>query len=228
MTAEEPGSGSRFDDNRRRRFLLVLLRRAREANGVYALEGDAIRRRKRATSMEEMLTRTPDSLETPKYEVLAARAAWEARKYAEFAVCTTRAGRPVSDTRGPKATGVKLGAPAMPSAGAFQALAGYIFGPGNADKEKMAMTTPVLSSAAPDGAMQMSFVLPSRYWADDGAAQPPAPVDAGVRVVRKGGGALEASETLGCLWFDGFAGPEAVASPMRAGLPVGPLGTASM
>ena len=74
------------------------------------------------------------------------------------------------------------------------------------------MTTPVLSSAAPDGAMQMSFVLPSRYWADDGAAQPPAPVDAGVRVVRKGGGALEASETLGCLWFDGFAGPEAVAS----------------
>ena len=50
MMDEEPGSGARFEDGRRRRFLLVLLRRAREAKGIYALEGDALRRRARAAS----------------------------------------------------------------------------------------------------------------------------------------------------------------------------------
>ena len=44
------------------------------------------------------------------------------RKYADFAVVRTARQQAVSDD------GVKLGEPKMSGAGAFQALAGYIFG----------------------------------------------------------------------------------------------------
>ena len=62
MEAEEPGSGARFQEGdapRRRRFLLVLLRQLRTAKGVWALEKEARLRAARATTMEEMLQRTP-------------------------------------------------------------------------------------------------------------------------------------------------------------------------
>ena len=54
-----------------------------------------------------MLDRTPEGLETPKYEVLAEKGAWEVREYQEFSVCSTEM------QNGP---------------GAFNTLAGYIFG----------------------------------------------------------------------------------------------------
>ena len=62
---------------------------------------------------------------------------------------------------------VELGEPKMLGAGAFQALAGYIFGK-NKREEKMAMTTPVFTRAG-----QMEFVLPKEYWKDLGKAPPP-------------------------------------------------------
>ena len=89
--------------------------------------------------MEEMLARTPEGLETPKYEVLTSRPTWEVREYLEFSVCTTASARPVEGGDGT----VKLQQPSLPNAGGFQALAGYIFGR-NQEQEKMAMTTPVL------------------------------------------------------------------------------------
>ena len=73
-----------------------------------------------------------------------------------------------------------------------------IFGK-NAESEKMAMTTPVLSRTG-----EMSFVLPSRYW--EGAAKPPTPIDGGVQLRDQGGGALARGTELACLWFGGFAG----------------------
>ena len=74
----------------------------------------------------------------------------------------------------------------------------------------MAMTTPVLTRATADGgAGDMSFVLPSRYW--DAVEAPPSPLDGGVTISRRGGGALEASAELACLWFGGFAGAGEVA-----------------
>ena len=55
----------------------------------------------------------------------------------------------------------------------------------------------------------MSFVLPSGYWKEE--ASPPKPLDDKVTIARKGGGALDASDTLATLWFGGFAGTDEVA-----------------
>lgn len=222
MEAEEPGSSARFQDSdtgRRRRFLLVLLRQACDSRSVWALEREAQQRRAQAGSMEEMLRRTPDGLETPAYSVLSERSNWEVRRYDEFSVVTTLSERPVSDG------GRKLQAPTMPAAGAFQALAGYIFG-GNGAGEKMSMTTPVISRRrAPgvggDGAvdessrsMEMSFVMPSSYW--KATEQAPSPAEgSGVEVRRAAGGVLADSDTLGALWFGGFAGAAEVEARQR-------------
>ena len=75
----------------------------------------------------------------------------------------------------------------------------------------MAMTTPVLTrSPGAASAGQMSFVLPSRFWDADGEL-PPSPIDGSIQIDRKGGGALETSSELACLWFGGFAGAAEVA-----------------
>lgn len=213
LLEEEPGGGARFENDAsgalRRRFLLVILRQLRAKKGVWALETEARQRRANGERMDEMLRRTPPNLETPTYTVLksAASLPYEIRQYDEFAVCSTVRERAVS------ADGPKISMPSMPAAGGFQALAGYIFG-GNSASEKMAMTTPVLSTPpSADGAVpgSMSFVLPSRYWGVGASDGPPAPLDAGVAIASKGGGALEASDTLAALWFGGFAGKEEVA-----------------
>lgn len=183
---------------RRRRSLVVLLRQLRSANGVWALERTARLRSAKSTSIDEMLARTPEGLETPVYSVAAGRATWEVRCYDEFSVATTARDRAVTSD------GPRLNTPSMPAAGGFQALAGYIFGKNDAS-EKMAMTTPVFTCPG-----QMSFVLPSRYWASD-AEPPPAPIDSQVSIGREGGGALARSQTLACLWFGGLAGPADVA-----------------
>ena len=197
MQGEEPGSGPRMQEGeapRRRRFLLVLLRQLKSTRGVWALERTARQRQARATSMAEMLARTPENLETPNYTVISSHevSGWEVRQYDEFAVCTTARDRDVT------ADGPKLNSPAMPAAGGFQALAGYIFGK-NEQSEKMAMTTPVFTRTG-----EMSFVLPSRYW--KGEVAPPTPIDGGVSLRSQGGGALTSSTELACLWFGGFAG----------------------
>ena len=82
MVAEEPGSGGRMQEGdapRRRRFLLVLLRQLKAGKGVWALERTAQKHKAKATSSAEMLSRTPEGLETPSYEVIASREArgWE-------------------------------------------------------------------------------------------------------------------------------------------------------
>ena len=208
MMSEEPGDGARFTDGgdraKKRRFIGVLLRQLQRGNGgIWALEREASKRRRQETSMEEMLRRTPAELETPTYDVVAANrpGGWEVRAYSEFSVASTRRDRAVA------ASGVKIQQPSLPAAGGFQALAGYILGGRNAEEEKMAMTTPVLNSAATG---EMSFVLPSKYWAED--TSPPTPLPgSGVQVSRRGGGALEQSSELACLWFGGFAGSDEVA-----------------
>jgi len=180
----------------------VLLRQLRRGKGgVWALEREAAKQRRQETSMEEMLRRTPEGLETPAYEVVAAgRPGWEVREYSEFSVASTRRDRAVATS------GVQIQQPSMPAAGGFQALAGYILGGRNVEEEKMAMTTPVLNSAATG---EMSFVLPSKYWG--GEASPPTPLpESGVQISPKGGGTLERSSELACLWFGGFAGLEEV------------------
>lgn len=199
MEAESPASEEVSDAQRRRRLLLVLFRQLPNTKGTWALEREVTRRRRLSSSIDEMLARTPDGLETPQYDVLDARANWEVRRYAEFSVATTARMRAVSDAPGD----TKISNPTMSAAGGFQALASYIFGKNQAST-KMAMTTPVLSTES-----EMSFVLPSDYW--QGTTLPPDPVDGSVRLCDRGGGVLEQSETLACLWFGGFAGAKEVA-----------------
>jgi len=118
-----------MDENVRRegvraRTLAVLLRQLETSQGVRKLETEA-GKAKLEVSMADMLKRTPDGLETPKYQVAAEKGTWEVREYEEFSVCSFDM----------KASPEKAGF------GAFNALAGYIFGK-NQEQLKMAMTTP--------------------------------------------------------------------------------------
>ena len=156
--------------------------------------------------MNEMLARTPADLETPKYDVLYKKSFWEVRKYEPFAVCSTT-----------MTTAASPGGPV-----AFNALAGYIFGR-NVEQEKMAMTTPVISSgdiavgeavAAAGGASKerkMSFVMPSRFWAPSTLAGAPKPMgDSGVVLEQAGGGLIDETNNVAVLWFGGYATKEEV------------------
>ena len=148
------------DDASKRRVVLSTLRQLANTRGVLKLEREARRRARLAASFDEMLERTP-KIGTPVFEIVEEQGAFQVRRYADFSVVRTARQRAVFDD------GVKLGEPKMSGAGAFQALAGYIFGK-NKREEKMAMTTPVFTRAG-----QMEFVLPKEYWTDLGKA--PAP-----------------------------------------------------
>ena len=172
----------------RRRALSIVLNQLPDVRSIRALEAEANRRKKNVSSMEEMLQRTPKDLETPSYTVLSPSfKTWEVRQYDDFAVCSTMMN--VNE----------------PGPGAFNALAGYIFGK-NSVQEKMAMTTPVLSTTDPSSSRRkMSFVMPSRFWKDKNFASAPKPIDASVSVEGLGGGLVADSSTIAVKWFGGFA-----------------------
>lgn len=197
----EQMQGEAADTQRpKRRLLASLLRRSDKS--VWAIEGEAIRQRRADVTMEEMKTRVSADLETPEYDVIASRSQWEVRKYTDFAVCSTAMTRPVAEGTSDR----PLRAPSMPSAGAFQALASYIFGK-NQQQQKMAMTTPVITAGVGD-ARRMAFVLPSAS-----SNAPPTPVDGAVKLEGNGGPMqLERSDAVAVLWFGGYCGSAEVAS----------------
>lgn len=114
------------------------------------------------------LYRTPQ-LETPRYTVLRKTKDYEIRRYEPFLVAEAPMAVPSNNNK----TGRGVGA--------FQQLAGYIFG-GNQGGVKMQMTTPVLTSEQ-GGIMQ--FVLPARYAEPE---QAPGPSTQSVSVRRVEGG----------------------------------------
>ena len=177
------------DDASKRRAVLSTLRQLANTRGVLRLEREARRRARLAASFDEMLERTP-KIGTPAFEIVEEQDAFQVRKYDDFAVVRTARQQAVSDD------GVKLGEPKMSGAGAFQALAGYIFGK-NKREEKMAMTTPVFTRAG-----QMEFVLPETYWKDLGKA--PAPVS-NVELTYGEGGLVAAA------YYGGYATKDEVA-----------------
>ena len=149
------------DADRTRRALSILLGQLQSCpGGVFGLEREALKRKGNEDSMEEMLRRTPAGLDTPKYKVVDSKKTWEVRRYEAFSVCATSM---AADSSGP---------------GAFNSLAGYIFGKNQA-AVKMAMTTPVISSDSAGGQGKvMRFVMPADMWGDIGAA--PLPLQEGV------------------------------------------------
>ena len=176
------------DDASKRRVMLSTLRQLANTRGVLRLEREARRRARLAASFDEMLERTP-KIGTPAFEIVS-EGAFQVRRYEDFSVVRTARQQAVSHD------GVKLGEPKMSGAGAFQALAGYIFGK-NKREEKMAMTTPVFTRAG-----QMEFVLPEAYWKDLGKA--PAPVS-NVEITYGEGGLVAAA------YYGGYATKDEVA-----------------
>ncbi len=177
------------DDASKRRVVLSTLRQLANTRGVLKLEREARRRARLSASFDEMLERTP-KIGTPAFEIVEDGQDFQVRRYDDFAVVRTARQRAVSED------GVKLGEPKMSGAGAFQALAGYIFGK-NKREEKMAMTTPVFTRAG-----QMEFVLPESYWKDLGKA--PAPTS-NVELTYGEGGLVAAS------YYGGYATTDEVA-----------------
>lgn len=86
--------------------------------------------------------------------------------------------------------------------GAFNSLAGYIFGK-NKNDEKMAMTTPVLSRTDSSGTKKMSFVMPSRFWKDpQNLATAPLPVDESDIKLEM---FVDGKDPMASIWYGGYS-----------------------
>ena len=171
------------DKSRQRRALSMILGQLRNSSiGIRELIQEESKRSKLEQSFEEMLSRTPN-LETPEFNIvynyLSSKSS-HVRKYYSFSVCSLVMDEQVAQTGG----------------GAFNFLAGYIFGK-NKNSEKMAMTTPVISQSSE---RKMSFVMPSAYWKDISNA--PAPVNDIVKLESK---PLGEDEYYAVTWFGGYA-----------------------
>lgn len=170
---------------RKRRALSVILNQLQSQNGIRTLEAEALRSKRQQHPMSEMLKRTPKGLETPNYVVLYDKPTWQVRQYDSFSVCSTTMD------------------PQVPGPGAFNSLAGYIFGKNKAN-EKMAMTTPVISVGPIDGKQKkkMSFVMPSRFWKSSGdLSNAPPPIDRNSVVLETFD---RVEDLLAVKWFGGF------------------------
>lgn len=198
---------------RRRRALAVLLRtidKESSSSGGTTIIRQIEKLALRDAKMEDLTNRLPEGLETPKYEVVARRkGGYEIRNYEPYSVCTVEMKSSVKANDEKRAkTDAKVSMPQLSGASSFGALAGYLFGK-NSEETAMKMTTPVLTTnagmdvddASSSGdTKEMSFVLPSNYWAEDGTARAPQPLDgSGVRLQRDEGG------TRATLMFGGFA-----------------------
>ncbi|EWM28188.1 soul heme-binding protein [Nannochloropsis gaditana] len=141
--------------------------------------------------------RTPEGLETPSFQVLHEGHGYEIREYDPYTVAYTEMGS--SDAKaGSTSAGPVLGSPTM-TGGAFNTLAGYIFG-ANEAKTNMAMTTPVeirkdAQHRGAGEAYSMRFIMASPYTTETA----PRPMDSKVRLT------TTARERLAAREFAGFA-----------------------
>eukprot|EP00587_Corethron_hystrix_P004890 CAMPEP_0113315622 /NCGR_PEP_ID=MMETSP0010_2-20120614/11218_1 /TAXON_ID=216773 ORGANISM="Corethron hystrix, Strain 308" /NCGR_SAMPLE_ID=MMETSP0010_2 /ASSEMBLY_ACC=CAM_ASM_000155 /LENGTH=389 /DNA_ID=CAMNT_0000172163 /DNA_START=259 /DNA_END=1428 /DNA_ORIENTATION=- /assembly_acc=CAM_ASM_000155 len=181
----------------RRQTLAVTLNQCKNRRGgIHSVYREARRKASRLPSMEEMIKRTPEGLETPKYEVvfqadLTGVDAYEIRRYDGYAVVST--------------TKKEDSAPAS----GFNLLAGYIFGK-NRSNEKMSMTTPVFMSGSDNSGAEnasafdrkMSFVLPSTFWSQEKVTESPEPAE-GSSLSRT----FVEPVLRGVVWFSGLTTP---------------------
>jgi SOUL heme-binding protein len=203
-----------FDDSdqqrRRRRALVSLLRTLASPRenmevtsklpAIVELERKS---KRRISNMDDLASRRPSDLETPEYDIVQRRldAGYEIRQYKPFSVCSVsmNAPRPMDSER----TDAKLGEPKVGGARAFGALAGYLFGK-NQQETAMKMTAPVLTNGQGDS-KRMSFVLPSKYWNEDGLSLAPTPLDgSGVQLLRRN------NESRAVIMFGGYASKQEV------------------
>jgi hypothetical protein len=219
MSTPAPEAGDPDDEESRlrrmRRALFVLLRslytsavddaNANNRNGAPAIRKVEKAARKdiksKQISSDDLVNRMPEGLETPRYDVVVQRNRFEIRQYEPFSVCSVE----MNNRPRPK-TDAKLTNPQLSGASSFGALAGYLFGK-NDRSEPMKMTTPVFSAMGKEevgynnsASRQMSFVLPSDFWGENGVAKAPQPLPtSGVTLTRVEGG------TRAVVMFGGFA-----------------------
>lgn len=144
----------------------------RKGASIYSIEKAARKDLKEALSSQDMESRLPPGLETPKYIVTVKRAKFEIREYEAFTVCSVPMAKPRPDAT---ATDQKISQPQLSGASSFGALAGYLFGK-NQQETAMKMTTPVFTTGDGDG-KEMAFVLPSTYWDEDSLSKAPSPLE---------------------------------------------------
>ncbi|KAG7359836.1 SOUL heme-binding domain containing protein [Nitzschia inconspicua] len=204
---------------RRRRALISLLRSLSteelEEGGrpaIVVLEKKA--RQASTDSGTDLISRRPQDLETPDYEVLATGdellgkkkgLSIEIRRYKPYSVCSVPMNKPRPDDS--TKTDAKLRAPELKGASSFGALAGYLFGK-NQQSTAMKMTTPVFTTGLPEEVgegtenygREMQFVLPSEYWGDENLQKAPAPLDGSGVILRN-----NESEDRAVLMFSGYA-----------------------
>lgn len=123
-------------------------------------------------------------IETPNYKVIKTLGDVEIREYPQLILAQTKLGSKRYDSNGNRG---------------FSIVAGYIFG-GNQQKQKIAMTSPVIMSMS-DTDASMSFVMPSQYQLSD----LPVPNSSAVSLVTQG------SMTLAVLRFGGYSSDEKIA-----------------
>lgn len=220
---EEGGDDEESEGRRRRRALAVLIRTLSKENEQLTtgrfrsfLARPAIRRIERAAkrgaresaTQADMENRIPAGLETPKYDVVVRRKTYEVRHYQPYALATVGMSSKIQvNDEKRSATDAKVSMPTMSGASSFGALAGYLFGK-NSQQSSMAMTSPVFTTNAggKKEEKEMSFVMPSDYWAEDGVTAAPQPLDgSGVRLQLDEGG------TRAVVMFGGFASKSDVA-----------------
>lgn len=197
---------------RRRRALVALLRSISTEKDTDSKEPVIVTIEKRAHRAskelnENMKSRMPEGLETPDYDIVATSKhngrTIEIRRYKPFSVCAVNTNNPRSEEA--KETDNKVRVPEISGASSFGALAGYLFGK-NDQSKTMKMTTPVFTSPVEDGDKQMEFVLPSRYWNDDGFGAAPKPLPwSGVSLQQR------ESQDRAVLMFGGYASKKEVA-----------------
>ena len=219
--AEDDADDTVEDQQRRRRRALVsLLRTLANSNeeeqataasksvpAIVTIEKKA-KREKANKPLDDMRSRLPEGLETPKYTVVAERpSGYEIRRYEAFSVCSVAMNDNKNDPNTALQTDASISNPKSGGTTAFGSLAGYLFGK-NQDSTAMKMTTPVLNSGGGESdSKTMSFVLPSEFWKDDGLAVAPKPLEgSGVTLQR-----MDAEERA-VIMFGGYASKKEVAA----------------
>ena len=226
---EEENDGAANDaeseGRRRRRALAVLIRTLSKENeeqqsaaggtstkGKFArpvirsIERAARSGAKESATLADMDKRIPAGLETPKYDVLVRnlKSGYEIRQYQPYSLATVGMSSKIKANDASRTkTDRKVSQPTLSGASSFGALAGYLFGK-ISEQTSMAMTSPVFTTNAggdsKEGQREMSFVMPSDYWAEDGVTTAPQPLDgSGVTLQRNEGG------TRAVVMFGGFA-----------------------
>jgi len=218
LNMSTPNASSEEDDtpeakkSRRRRALVVALRSfvPKDEEGqndqssrgftIYDIEKAARKDLKEQTSAQDMESRLPSGLETPKYSVISKYPKYEIRKYESFSVCSVPMSKPRPDA---SATDEKVSQPQLMGASSFGALAGYLFGK-NEEQTAMKMTTPVLTVGEGDE-REMSFVLPSTYWDEESLSKAPTPLRNSLVQLKRDEGGIRA-----VVMFGGFASSKEV------------------